>query len=142
LQVPQGHRAGGSRASVARMPGTARRARSPAADATAWRHANSCLCSIGEFLEYVPRDDESLDLGRTFADLADLGITHVALDRVVLRVTVPAVHLYCLDGITHGQLRTEELCHRGHLSDRAALLCKPGRMEDEMPARLDLGRHV
>ena len=46
-----------------------------------------------EVLEQVPGDDDPLDLGRPLADLADLGVTHHPLHRIVLRVAVASEQL-------------------------------------------------
>ena len=54
-------------------------------------------------LEEMSGNHDALDFAGPFPDLADLGVAHVALDGVVLGVTVTAVDLDGLDGRPHGQ---------------------------------------
>src|SRR3954451_2041635 len=48
-----------------------------------------------------PRDHEALDLVGALVDLRDLGVAHVALDRVLGHVAVAAEYLHGLDGHRH-----------------------------------------
>src|SRR5438105_14313674 len=90
----------------------------------------------------MARDNNSLDLRRSLSDLADLGVPHHALDRIVLRVAVAAVYLDRLDGGAHRQLGTEQLGHRRLFREWATILSQPSRMKHEMLSRFDLGGDV
>src|SRR5690348_8456074 len=113
--------------------------RSRAEGVPAWRPRNT---SREEILENIPRDDHSLYLTRTLADLADLGIAHHALDGVISRVAISAVNLNGFDGGPHGQLRAIQLRHGGLYGERLPLLCEPGCVVREVLPCLDLHCHV
>src|SRR5918996_2305768 len=97
---------------------------------------------VDHFAQNLPRDDDPLDLAGAFADLADLGVAHHALDRVLGGVAVASEDLHRLGGGSHGQLGTVELGHRRLLLERLAVLLEPGGMIEQMGAGLDLHRHV
>src|SRR6266545_1279665 len=75
-------------------------------------------------VDYAPQDlagdDDPLDLAGPLADLADLGIAHHPLDRIVGGVAIAAEDLHRLGGGAHGQLGAEELGHGGLLLMRLA----------------------
>src|SRR3954462_10791718 len=48
---------------------------------------------VGLTLPERSRDHEALDLVRALVDLRDLGVAHVALDRLFRHVAIPAEHL-------------------------------------------------
>ena len=52
-------------------------------------------------LEEMSGDNDALDFAGPFPDLADFGVAHVALDRVILGVPVASVDLDGLDGRPH-----------------------------------------
>src|SRR3954452_16181120 len=56
-------------------------------------------------------DHETLDLVRALVDLRDLGVAHVAFDRVLVDVAVAAEHLDGLDRHVHRGVRREQLGH-------------------------------
>src|SRR4051794_27607924 len=66
---------------------------------------------IGPGSPHRPGDDDALDLVGALVDLRDLGVAHVALDRVLLDVAVAAEHLDGLDGDAHRVVGGEELGH-------------------------------
>src|SRR5687767_3657134 len=98
--------------------------------------------STADLFQEVARNDETLDLTRSLSDLADLRVAEHALDGILLGIPVAAVDLDRLDRGPHGQLRTEQLRHRGRLAERLTTLCEPGRMVDEMLPCLDFRGHV
>src|SRR4051812_29448534 len=73
-------------------------------------------CSMSLRLPEAARDHETLDLVRALIDLGDLGVAHVALDRILAHVAVAAEHLYGLDGDVHRGVGGEQLGHRGVLA--------------------------
>src|SRR6266576_5735773 len=97
---------------------------------------------IDQAAEQLPRNHDALNLARSLADLADLGVPHHALDRVLGGVAVPAMQLHGLGRGAHAQLGRIELGHRRFLLKRVALLLEPGGVVDELFRGLDLGRHV
>src|SRR5687768_18236854 len=94
--------------------------------------------SIIQLLEQVPCDHDPLDLRGALPDLADLGVPHHALDRVILGVPIAAVHLNRLDRGAHRELGAEELRHRGLLRKWPTVLGQPGRVKHQVLPRLDL----
>src|SRR3954464_13037111 len=81
------------------------------------RHA-----SMRELAEEVARDHHALDLAGPLPDLADLGVAHHALHRVIAGVAVAAVNLHGARGDAHGRLAGEQLGHRRLAGVRLALL--------------------
>src|SRR3984957_6049802 len=65
------------------------------------------------FLFQRAGDDETLDLVGALVYLGDLGISHHALDWVLLDVTVAAQHLHGLDGDGHGAGLVQQLTRGG-----------------------------
>src|SRR5438477_9816950 len=60
---------------------------------------------------------------------SDLGVSHHALERVLLDITVASQHLHRLDGDRHGGVRAEDLRHRSEehtseLQSHVNLVCR------------------
>src|SRR5712691_8438095 len=99
----------------------------------------ACDLVVGE----RSRDDEPLDLARTFEQRVDLGVAMPLLDREVPDVAVPAADLDRLLGDLDRDLAGLQLRHRAlGLLELAAVPTFPERPPDERPRGLDLGRHV
>src|SRR5688500_17889210 len=60
--------------------------------------------SIEQPAKQVPGYHDALNLGGAFADLADFGVPHHALDRIILGVAVTAMDLDRLDRRAHRKL--------------------------------------
>src|SRR5664280_255452 len=93
-------------------------------------------------IEDLLGDDEPLDLARPFIDLVDLRVAHQLLDRVFLRVTVPAEDLDGVGRDAHRDVGREGLGEGGQLRVAAAVVDGPGRLPDEQSRRLDVLGHV
>src|SRR5215213_1878824 len=104
-----------------------------------WRARNR---SIQNAPQEVSGNHDALDFRRAFADLADLGVTHHPLDRIVLRIAIPTVNLDRLDRSAHRKLGAEQLCNCRFFSVWPLVLCEPGSVEHEVLPRLDLRCHV
>src|SRR6185312_15027415 len=93
-------------------------------------------------LQQAARDDEALDLARALVDARDADVARVALDRILARVAVAAVHL---DGGVAGaprRLRRVQLRHRRLARERLAVLLEPRRAHRQQARRLELGGGV
>src|SRR5579875_1262971 len=78
-------------------------------------------------------DHETLYLVRALVDLSDLRVSHHALHRVLLDITVPAEHLHRIDGHRHRGVRAEDLRHRGVLRTlRMALVGHRARLVQQL----------
>src|SRR5216683_3232368 len=89
------------------------------------------------------RDDEPLDLARTFEERVDLGVAVPLLDREVPDVAVAAADLDRLLGDLDRDLARLQLRHRALcLLELATVATFPQRPPDERPGGLDLGCHV
>src|SRR5439155_15399266 len=73
-------------------------------------------------LEDLPRDDQSLDLGRPLADLGELGIAEDPLDGELGDVARAAVDLHGLARGLHRGLGGEELRHRRRIDRKSTRL--------------------
>src|SRR4051794_11107162 len=90
-----------------------------------------------------PRDDDALDLVGALVDLGDLGVAHVALDRILLDVAVAAEDLDGLDGDAHRVVGGEELGHRAVLGQRGlAAVGHRARLVEQLARGGGAGLHV
>src|SRR4051794_15263822 len=90
----------------------------------------------------VARDHHPLHLVRPLADLEDLLVAEETGDGELLHEAVAAVDLErCVDDAV-AQEAGVELRLRSGESKGLALILQPRGAVDELPARLDLGRHV
>src|SRR3982074_1539567 len=64
-------------------------------------------------LEDLAGNDQPMNLARSFVDFGDAGIAEIPLDRVLLRVAVPAMHLGALRRAALPHLAREEFCLGG-----------------------------
>src|SRR5205823_13586513 len=82
-------------------------------DGTVWHYwtPQIRLQEPGKLL-HRPRNHDALDLVRALVDLGDLGVTHHALDRIVVHVAEAAQHLDRLDRHAHRVVGGEQLGHR------------------------------
>src|SRR3954465_14604499 len=76
----------------------------------------STHCSIAavtgtSVLQELPRDDQSLDLARAFADRAQLHVPVVLLRRIILDEAIAAVDLHRLVGAAHRHFAGIKLGH-------------------------------
>src|ERR1700722_4465078 len=89
--------------------------RAASATRRAWPEARGNLDTRIPCLLERAGDHEPLNLVRALVDLGDLGVSHHALDRILLDITVATQHLHRLHGHGHGCVRAEDLGHRGVL---------------------------
>src|SRR5690349_3264875 len=87
---------------------------------------------IAGLLQAVAGDDDFLDLGRALADLHELGVAVVALDRQLAHVAHAAVDLHAAVGAEGRGLGSVELGHRGFDRERPPVILEPARVVDEM----------
>src|SRR5579862_136068 len=101
------------------------------------------LCrACGRLEAEVLRDDQALHLVRAFADLEDLLVAVEARDRELLHEAVAAVDLERgVDDAVRQQPGVELRLRRGE-REVAALVLEPRGAVDELPAGVDLRRHV
>src|SRR5215813_851783 len=90
----------------------------------------------------LPRDDRALDLAGSLADLAELRVSKVALDRELAGISVAAVDLNRLVARAHRGFGGEELGHRRLLTEGSARICHARRAMDQQPRCIDLHLHV
>src|SRR6188472_374449 len=88
------------------------------------------------------RDHHALHLVRALADLENLLVAIEAGDRELVHEAVAAVDLERLVDDAVRELARVELRHRRLERERATSVLEPRRLEDELPSRLDLDRHV
>src|SRR3954447_366485 len=107
-----------------------------------WAVSSGASRSVVQLPQNLPRDHDPLDLAGPLTDLADLGVAHHPLHRILVGVAVAAEDLHRLGGGPHGQLGAEELGHRRLLLERPAVLLEPGGMVEQVGPGLDLRRHI
>ena len=90
--------------------------------------------------EHLFGDGLELQVRRAFVDLADLRVAIQLFDRVVLHEAVAAVQIDGERRDALGDLRREELAHRGLGEKRLAGVAQPRRVVDQQPRRLEVGR--
>src|SRR5258706_12101779 len=90
----------------------------------------------------VAGDHHALDLARALVDLRDARIAVVALDRVVVKVSVAAVDLDRLGADPFRELRSIELRLRGFGKAGLAFAAHARRVQDEQPRGVDARVHV
>src|SRR5262249_42780480 len=117
---------------------------------TAWRNRSAATAAArsGITVEVCPLeaevagDDHALHLVRALADLEDLLVAVEPRDRELVHEAVAAVDL---ERCVHGAVREQagvELRLRRRQRERLSRVLEPGGAVDELPARVDLGRHV
>src|SRR5690606_29172003 len=92
--------------------------------------------------QQVTSDDQPLDLAGPFADLADLGVSQDAFDRVLVQQPLGPEELDGGARGADGELAGVELGHGGGVAVRPALFAQPRRVVDEVACGGDLGREV
>src|SRR5215510_11869540 len=93
-------------------------------------------------LQTIAGDHDLLDLGRALADLHELGVTVVALDRQLAHVAHAAVNLHGAVGAEGRGLRGIELGHRGFDGEGQAMILAPACVVHEMTGALEAHPHV